>query len=135
MTATTAATPPSEEQIDRLVRRFYDKARLDDRLGPLFANAITDWEEHFRIVQDFWSNILLGTGRYKGSPFPPHMQLPIELEHFDRWLELFAATAAEELPAQAAALAVSRAQHMTKSFRMGLFPWVGPDGRPSRHKP
>ena len=128
-------TQPSEEQIARLVRLFYERARADERLGPLFAQVVGDWEEHFRIVQDFWSHILLGSGRYKGTPFPPHMRLPIELDHFDRWLALFRQAAAEVLSPETAALAVSRAEHMTKSFRMGLFPWIGADGQPSRHKP
>jgi hemoglobin len=128
-------TQVTEAQIDQLVRDFYTKARADDRLGPLFARTVTDWDEHFKIVADFWSNILLGTARYKGSPFPPHMQMGIELDHFDRWLALFRQTAAEVLPADAASMAVSRAEHMTKSFRMGLFPWIGPNGEPSRHKP
>jgi hemoglobin len=128
-------TQVTEEQIDQLVRKFYDRARQEERLGPLFANMVSDWEGHFKIVQDFWSHILLGTGRYKGSPFPPHTRMPIELDHFDRWLTLFRQTAVEVLPPEAAALAVSRAEHMTKSFRMGLFPWAGPDGKDIRQKP
>lgn len=126
---------PTEEQISQLVRQFYDRARQDDRLGPLFAAMVSDWEGHFLVVQDFWSHILLGTGRYKGSPFPPHTQMPIELDHFDRWLALFGQTAREVLPKEAAETAIARAEHMTKSFRMGLFPWTDADGKPSRHKP
>ncbi|HVI51470.1 MAG TPA: group III truncated hemoglobin [Candidatus Sulfotelmatobacter sp.] len=130
-----AEVKPTEEQIARLVRLFYERARQEERLGPLFARMVSDWEGHFVIVQDFWSHILLGTGRYKGSPFAPHMQMPIELEHFDRWLGLFRQTAVEVLPPDAAKLAIARAEHMTKSFRMGLFPWIGPNGQPLRHKP
>jgi hemoglobin len=124
----------TEEQIDQLVRKFYERARQEERLGPLFAHVVSDWEGHFKIVQDFWSSILLGTGRYKGSPFPPHARMPIELDHFDRWLTLFRQTAEEVLPPEAAAMAISRAEQMTKSFRMGLFPWVGPDGKDMRQK-
>jgi hypothetical protein len=30
--------------------------------------------------------MLLGTGTYRGAPFPKHAVLPIEKEHFERWL-------------------------------------------------
>ena len=57
------------------------------------------------------------------------------LSVLDRWLTLFRQTALEVLPADAAAMAISRAEQMTKSFRMGLFPWAGPDGKDIRQKP
>jgi len=128
----TDAQQVTEQQIAALVRRFYDKARQDDSLGPLFAKVVHDWEDHFLTVQDFWSHLLLGTDRYKGMPFGVHTHLPIELDHFDRWLALFTETAREELPAQAAELAIGRANHMTKAFRTGLFPWTDADGKPAR---
>lgn len=125
----------SEEQIATLVRVFYDSARADEKLAPVFASAINDWDSHLVIVQNFWSHALLGTSRYKGHPFPPHMSLPIEPDHFDRWLALFVTAAEQTLPAEAAARAKARAHHMTDSFRVGLFPFVGADGKPSRLPP
>ncbi|PKU23841.1 group III truncated hemoglobin [Telmatospirillum siberiense] len=125
----------TEQHISDLVRGFYARARADDLLGPMFAAAIDDWEGHFKIVEDFWSHALLGTARYRGTPFGPHMRLPIELEHFGRWLALFTMTAEEVLPQQAAPLAIAKARHMTESFKAGLFPWKDADGNPSRHMP
>lgn len=125
----------TEETIALLVRRFYDLARADESLGPMFAEAIADWEGHQQIVSDFWSHALLGTGRYKGSPFAPHLRLPIELDHFGRWLALFRRAAEETLPAAMAQQAVAKAAHMTESFKAGLFPWKAADGTPSRRKP
>jgi truncated hemoglobin YjbI len=29
------------------------------------------------------------------SPFPPHKQLPVAKEHFDRWMEIFTSTTDE----------------------------------------
>ncbi len=125
----------TERQISTLVRAFYERARADDQLAPLFDAAIQDWDEHLRIVADFWSHVLLGTGRYRGSPFVPHTRLPIELGHFSRWLDLFSQTAVEVLPEPAATKAIAKARHMTESFKAGLFPWKTTDGTPSRHKP
>lgn len=33
--------------------------------------------------------MLFGTGNYQGAPFPKHAVLPIQQEHFERWLALF----------------------------------------------
>lgn len=125
----------SEDQIAALVVTFYTNARADSILAPVFAKTVNDWDSHLVLVQDFWSHVLLGTSRYKGHPFPVHMHLPIEPEHFDRWLELFLVAADATLPEKAAARAKARAQHMAESFRVGLFPFVDADGRPSRLPP
>ncbi|MBR0567095.1 group III truncated hemoglobin [Azoarcus sp. L1K30] len=113
----------TEEMIAELVQVFYDRARLDDDLGPVFNNAVGDWDHHLGVVTDFWSNALLGTQRYAGHPFPVHMNLPIKREHFGQWLALFRDTAEEVLPPEAARLAIGRAEFMAKSFRAGLFPF------------
>jgi hemoglobin len=84
------------------------------------------------IVAKFWSRALLNTERYQGQPFAAHINLPIEPEHFTRWLELFSETAAEALPETQAEQAIARAAHMTQCFQAGLFPFTGADGKPSR---
>jgi len=84
---------------------------------------VHDWEAHFQVVADFWSHALLGTTRYARSPFPIHINLPIERQHFEQWLTLFRQAASETLPADAAVQAVARAEHMSQSFRAGLFPF------------
>jgi hemoglobin len=58
--------------------------------------------------------------------------LPIEPEHIDRWLALFADAALETLPGLQAAQAIAKSQHMAKSFMAGLFPFQTKDGQPSR---
>jgi hemoglobin len=131
----TAQASVTEQTISALVREFYERGRLDPLLGPVFDGAIGDWEDHFLIVADFWSHILLGTTRYQGRPFPAHVRLPVEPAHFDRWLELFGQTARDILPAAAAEQAITRATHMAASFKVGLFPWKHPDGTMSRHRP
>jgi hemoglobin len=61
--------------------------------------------------------------------------LAIELDHFERWLDLFSQTALDVLPSPAASQAIAKAKHMTESFKAGLFPWKTADGTPSRQRP
>ncbi|MDD4914100.1 MAG: group III truncated hemoglobin [Methylococcales bacterium] len=119
----------TEQQIAELVRRFYERAANDDGLQTIFAAAIHDWDAHHRIVENFWSKVLLNTDRYHGSPYPLHARLPLQLEHFDRWLALFRQTAGEVLPEQAAAQAIARAEHMAESFKVGMFFDYRPGGK------
>ena len=84
-----------EPMIGLLVRTFYERARQDDVIGPVFAAAVEDWEDHIAKITDFWSSVMLRTGRYGGRPMRPHLILPLEGRHFDRWLDLFEATARE----------------------------------------
>lgn len=122
-----------EEAIKTCVHDFYAKARQDSLLGPIFNSTVQDWDVHLRVIADFWSKVLLQTHRYNSSPFPLHQPLPVEPEHFTRWLELFEETTRATLPAAYAAKALAKAQHMAESFKAGIFPFIDKDGRPSRH--
>lgn len=82
------------------VREFYIKAREDALLGPIFNSVIKDWDAHLATMNDFWSSALLGTDRYKGAPFPPHLKLDMGQEHFDRWSDLWVAAARAHLPGE-----------------------------------
>ncbi len=59
-------------------------------------------------------------GRYHGTPMVKHAPLPVDADHFDRWLELFEATAVELCPPQAAAHFVERARRIAASLEMGI---------------
>ncbi len=129
-----AAAPDasSEAAIRACVKRFYEKGGADDLLGPIFENSIHELEPHLEIVANFWSHALLGTTRYQGTPFGVHVNLPVEPEHFGRWLALFSEAAKETMPEGLAAAAIARAEHMTQCFQSGLFPFKDAEGRPSR---
>jgi hemoglobin len=122
----------SEAAIRNCVKRFYDKGEIDPLLGPIFAKSIPELEPHLEIVTNFWSHALLGTTRYQGTPFGVHVNLPVEPQHFARWLTLFVETAKETLPEALAAAAIARAEHMTQCFQSGLFPFKDAEGRPSK---
>jgi hemoglobin len=94
-------------------------------LAPIFNEvAGVDWPSHLATLYAFWESMLLGTGTYQGAPFPKHSILPVEKAHFDRWLELFLATADENFSGPKAEEAKGRALSIADTFarRMGLLP-------------
>jgi hemoglobin len=110
-----------EEAIALMVRRFYERARQDAQLGPVFEAAVHDWPAHFARLEDFWSSVLLTTGRYKGNPFARHLNRGIGPEMFPRWLGLWRETAQELFEPQPAQLLIHRAERIGDSLRSGMF--------------
>jgi len=80
------------DDIKLFVDEFYNRVREDDLIGPIFSAIITDWQPHLDKMYTFWNAALFGVAGFKGNPFARHAPLPIAQQHFDRWLELFAAT-------------------------------------------
>lgn len=110
----------SEADIARLVRTFYTRARDDAEIGPIFNRTVADWDHHIDLISDFWSSMLLKSGRYGGRPMRPHLVLGLERQHFDRWLNLFEATATELFTPDVAAEFIVRARRIADSFEMGI---------------
>ena len=110
-----------EPAIATLVSRFYGKARCDPTIGPLFEQAIEDWDEHLAKLCDFWSSVMLTSGRYKGNPMAAHLKHPIEPEFFDRWLRLWRETSAEVFSPKEAALFQLKAENIAASLKLALF--------------
>ena len=112
----------SEASLKELVHRFYAKVRLDPEIGPIFNGAIADWDTHLDKLTDFWSSVMLTSGRYKGNPMVAHLrQKTIRPEHFIRWLNLFRETAGEIFTADAAQSIASRAENIGKSLQLAMF--------------
>ncbi|MBL8772810.1 MAG: group III truncated hemoglobin [Phenylobacterium sp.] len=110
-----------EAMIRRQVHTFYGRVRLDPVLGPIFNAAVDDWDEHLAKLCDFWSSVLLMTGRFKGSPMAAHSRRPeIASEHFPLWLDLFERTARETCPPAAADLFMEKARMIGRSLSLGL---------------
>ena len=114
-----------ETSIISCVRAFYERGLADPLLGPVLSGAIPDLERHVTTVANFWSKSLLHTERYEGHPFTAHTHLPVEPEHFTRWLELFKEAALENLPKTQAEQALAKATHMAQCFQAGMFPFEG----------
>ncbi|MBS1736385.1 MAG: group III truncated hemoglobin, partial [Bacteroidetes bacterium] len=107
--------------IKNLVDTFYGKVRLDALIGPIFDERIQDrWPQHLEKMYTFWQTILLEEHTYFDAPFPPHAQLPIEKEHFDKWLQIFHATLEELFEGKIADEAKWRANKMAQMFQYKL---------------
>jgi len=105
------------EDIKLLVNTFYSKVQKDNFIGPIFNEKIGDrWPEHLEKMYGFWETILLEVHSYSGSPFPPHKQLPVSKEHFDRWMEIFIQTTDSLFAGSLADEAKLRAKNMAEMF-------------------
>ncbi len=111
----------TETMIHSLVHTFYARVRADAVLGPIFNEKIADWDHHLAKLCDFWSSVTLMTGRFKGTPMQAHAALPtITGAHFDHWLALFARTAHDVCPPEAAKLFIDRAHRIAQSLELGV---------------
>ena len=110
----------TEAEISTLVDTFYAKVRLDPDIGPIFNAIISDWPYHLALLKDFWSTVLLTTGRYKGDPMMKHLQLSLDPPHFERWLALFAETAHEVLQSDHAAVVIGKSTRIAENFKAGI---------------
>ncbi len=87
----------NREDIQTVMRLFYEKARVDDTIGIFFSEMkAADWEKHLGRMCDFWENVLFYTGDYQGNPIETHKRInalhKTEEAHFRKWKELFAAS-------------------------------------------
>ena len=121
-----APASAAEDNIRRLLNVFYGRVRRDALLGPVFAGALgtsgAEWARHLARLTDFWSSVMLRSGRYHGDPFSTHLRLPdLEPAMFDRWLTLFDESCADVLAPDVADAFGDRARRIARSLRMGLF--------------
>ncbi|ABQ31044.1 MAG: group III truncated hemoglobin [Rhodospirillales bacterium] len=109
-----------EAMIERQVHAFYGAARRDPLIGPVFEAKVHDWDRHLGRMCAFWSSVALMSGRYSGTPMQAHAPLPIEAAHFGRWMELWAETAREHCPPDAADRFVLLAGRIARSLEHGI---------------
>lgn len=74
----------------------------------------------FEKMYQFWQTVLLSEHTYYGSPFPPHANLPIDQNHFERWLMLFQETLRENFFGEKANEAMWRASKMAEMFQLKI---------------
>lgn len=117
-------SPLTEDGIRHLVDRFYAKVRRDGDLGPVFANAIAEeaWPAHLATMCDFWSSIMLTSGRYHGNPVAAHRRVEgITPDLFERWLALFDETCRELFGTALADSFRDKAKRIATSLQLALF--------------
>jgi hemoglobin len=115
----------SREDVDLLVRSFYDKVRKNEMLGHIFDDVIKiDWAYHIPILVDFWETILLDTNSYQRNAMAEHFKVnqKIKLEplHFNTWLNLFDATVNEHFEGAKANLAKQRAHSIAQIMQLKM---------------
>ncbi len=111
----------TREDIERLVRRFYERALEDDLIGFIFTDvARLDLDAHVPKVTSFWETILLGAQSYSGGAFHPHAALNARVRlrkaHFERWLVLWCRSVDELHDGPHAALAKVHALRVANAF-------------------
>lgn len=80
--------------IHDLVVHFYREIVFDDVLAPVFTEvAEVDWSVHIPRLIDYWCKVLLGEPGHGGAVLAAHREVhdiePLELQHFDRWYDLW----------------------------------------------
>jgi hemoglobin len=110
------------DQLRPLIDAFYRRVRADDRLGPIFEAHVADWDQHSERLTDFWSSLMLTSGRYKGNPFAQHKPFAAQLDAalFERWLELWRITTEEMFPGPVAGQFQHKARRVAESLKAGL---------------
>ncbi|HAV55646.1 MAG TPA: globin [Aequorivita sp.] len=109
------------DDVKHLVDSFYGKIREDLLLKNIFNSNIQDrWPQHLQKMYTFWQTVLLSEHTYYGSPFPPHAKMPIDKEHFDRWLQLWFETIDENFTGEIADEAKWRASKMAEMFQFKI---------------
>ena len=108
----------SRKDIELLVHTFYKKVRRHDALGPIFNEAIEDWDEHLDKLCDFWETTLFLVKKYSGNPLRAHLKVDqdtghkVEQIHFGNWLNLWFESLDELFVGKNTEVAKSRARNM-----------------------
>lgn len=92
-------------------------------MGPIFKDKLgDDWEPHLLRMMDFWSSLMLTTGRYSGRPLRLHFALKTVVPaDFDIWLRLFEETALSIGGENFAAAFMDKAGRVAASFQAAMF--------------
>lgn len=122
-------TITSRQDVDFLVRSFYDQVRLHSELGPIFNGVVEDWPTHLEHLSDFWEMILLQTGPGAGkfNPVKVHREVDqavdhsIEQAHFGNWLELWFSTIDTYYEGEIADFAKAHARRMAHMLFMRIW--------------
>lgn len=112
------------EQISDLVDRFYDRARVNPLIGPIFdAHVHGDWGPHLDKMKGFWRSVLLRTAEYHGRPVPAHVKIgQLNSDDFQMWLGLFGETVDEIFDPEARPMVKAAARRIAASL------WIATNG-------
>lgn len=114
-----------EVAVGNLLTAFYLRLRRDHLLAPVFEHAVgktdAEWAAHLAHLRDFWSSVMLTSGRCRGNRIRAHPRLPdLEPAMFERWLWLFGGTCTDLFEPWMASAFQDRAGRIAKSMRRAL---------------
>lgn len=131
------ALPPrfeiSEDEIARVVARFYAHVRDHPGLAPVFAAHVDDWPAHEALVTEFWKTSILHTQGYGGNVMRTHKEAGnVRPGMFDAWLGLFDMVLHQELEPIKAQAWSALAHKIGRTLRAGVVERMqqGPGGVP-----
>ncbi len=115
----------TSNDVDQLVRAFYQQVLTDSIIGFFFTNiAVIDLEQHLPVISAFWQKQLLGKNIYHRHTFKVHQHIHRQAEmtehHFHRWLYLFHKTIDELFAGPRATLAKNESSAIAESMLDGL---------------
>ena len=93
--------------IHQFVSTFYNKVLQDTQLAPFFQKL--DFSAHLPQMEKFWRFALLSEQGYTTNVTEKHLKMPLQKQHFDRWLALFNETIDELFEGKLAQQAKQRA--------------------------
>lgn len=114
----------NRQDIQYLVESFYQKALKDELIGPIFKAANFSLDAHIPVMITFWETILLDVVTYKGNPMLKHLALdksvPLEPEHFERWMNIWIETVSQKFEGTKAQQAIIRADSIAKLMQFKI---------------
>lgn len=119
--------------LDHLLRAFYDEVFDDALLRPIFVDvAHMDLEAHLPVLGDFWEKVLFDSAVYRGGAMEVHRRLhrrvPLTVDHFDRWVQLWTQAVDAAFEGPTAERAKGHAARIAVAIRRNLPPDGGEPG-------
>lgn len=122
------------EDVYDVVAHFYSKVQKDDMLGPIFNKMISNWEEHYEHLTDFWESNVFMTTKYSGNPIKIHQKVDkdtgsiIEQKYFVQWLKLWFETIDSLFEGGNAQIMKNRARNMSTYIFIQMVQGRGKEG-------
>jgi hemoglobin len=115
----------SRENIGEFVDCFYRKILADSSLAPIFIDvAEVDLAVHLPHIKDYWCKLLLADKSYQRHTMNIHRNIHAKRallpRDFQRWLDLFVATAEEGYAGERAERAKEIAQTIAENMQKAL---------------
>jgi len=121
------ASEVSRENLSKMVRTFYEMILKDSTVNPYFIMALGNdleseaWQEHYKILEDFWLMLMTGEKVYTRDAFEVHLDLAEMYEEtFKQWLKLFYIVVHQYYTPKLAEKFYKRAEVLSRKFMQWL---------------